>query len=98
MLTHTVQFRFKAGLSDKDKVEFMDALHALSAIPGVLDFGIFNQVSHGNSFEYLATMRFHTRSEYDAYSKHPQHMDFINQQWIPKIDSFLEGDYVEWQA
>lgn len=98
MLTHTVQFRFKAGLSEQDKASFMQALHDLSNIPGVRDFAIFNQVSQGNSFEYLATMRFSTTEEYRSYSDHPQHAAFISQQWLPKIDSFLEGDYTEWEA
>ncbi len=98
MLTHTVQFRFKPGLSEIDKASFMEALHALSGIPGVLDFGIFRQVSPGNSFEYLATMRFRTSEEYQAYNSHSQHKTFIKDQWIPKVEAFLEGDYLEWHA
>lgn len=98
MLTHTVQFRFKPGLSESDKAGFMEALHALSGIPGVLDFGIFRQVSAGNSFEYLATMRFRTSEAYQAYNSHSQHTAFINEQWMPKVEAFLEGDYLEWQA
>ena len=98
MLTHTVQFRFKPGLTENEKADFMTALHNLSSIRGVLDFGIFQQVSTGNSFQYLATMRFLTKEEYQAYSIHPQHTSFIETQWIPKIESFLEGDYLEWQA
>ena len=98
MITHTVQFRFKQGLSTDETAAFMNALHDLSSIPGVLDFGIFEQVNAGNTFQYLATMRFKTREVYQAYSDHPQHRAFIKDQWIPKIDSFLEGDYLEWQA
>ena len=98
MLTHTVQFKFKAGLSDREKADFMEVLHALSSIPGVSDFGIFQQVSTGNSFEYLATMRFRSREEYQTYNDHPQHAAFIKDQWIPKVEAFLEGDYLEWQA
>ena len=98
MLTHTVQFRFKPGLPETDQVEFMTALHDLSRIPEVKDFGIFQQVSAGNSFQYLATMRFDSAAEYQVYSAHPQHTAFINDQWFPKIESFLEGDYLEWQA
>ena len=98
MITHTVQFRFKPGLSESDNAAFMEALQGLSVIPGVQDFGIFQQVSTGNSFEYLATMRFRTHEEYRAYSDHPQHVAFIRNQWTPKVGAFLEGDYLEWQA
>ena len=98
MLTHTVQFRFKSGLSDREKASFMEILHELSTIPGVRDFAIFQQVSAGNSFEYLATMRFGTQVEYDEYIAHPRHKAFIDTEWIPKVEAFLEGDYLEWQA
>jgi heme-degrading monooxygenase HmoA len=98
MLTHTVQFRFKSNISETERERFMEALHGLSSIPGVQDFGIFNQKNQGNSFEYLATMRFQTQAEYQAYSSHPRHSSFIATHWIPKIDTFLEGDYEEWQA
>jgi len=98
MITHTVQFRFKPGLLESDKAAFMEAMHGLSSIPGVLDFGIFQQISTGNNFEYLATMRFRTREEFQTYSDHPQHAAFIQEQWKPKVEAFLEGDYLEWQA
>jgi len=98
MITHTVQFSFQPNLAETEIAAFMVALHALSSIPGVHDFGIFSQVSHGNSFEYLATMRFQTREDYRAYGVHPQHAAFLETQWIPKVGSFLEGDYVEWEA
>ena len=98
MITHTVQFRFKPGLSETEKASFMEVLHGLSSIPGVLNFGIFQQVSAGNNFEYLATMRFRGREEYQAYSDHPRHAAFIKDQWVPKVEAFLEGDYLEWQA
>jgi antibiotic biosynthesis monooxygenase (ABM) superfamily enzyme len=98
MITHTVQFRFKQGLSELDKADFMTALHHLSTIPGVLDFGIFQQVSQGNSFEYLATMRFKNSEDYQKYTRDPQHTSFIDKEWIPKVEAFLEGDYLEWQA
>jgi hypothetical protein len=98
MITHTVQFRFKPGVSESDIAAFMEALQGLSVIPGVQDFGIFQQVSPGNSYAYLATMKFRTQEEYRTYSGHPQHLAFIHDQWIPKIEAFLEGDYLEWQA
>ena len=81
-----------------EKASFMEALQALSSIPSVLDFGIFQQVSPSNTFQYLATMRFRSQADYDAYSTHTRHIAFIKHQWGPKIDAFLEGDYREWQA
>ena len=38
-------------------------------------------------------MEFENQEQYDSYSNHPAHVDFIQNFWIPNVEDFLEIDY-----
>jgi hypothetical protein len=39
-------------------------------------------------------MEFKTQEDYDTYSNHPMHQEFIQKNWLPCVEDFLEIDYV----
>jgi hypothetical protein len=39
-------------------------------------------------------MYFGDQSAYDGYNKHPVHLAFVNDVWMPNVADFLELDYV----
>ena len=90
-IEHTVAFRLKASVDERD---FLRRAAALGALPGVLDFRILRQVSAKNDFEHALAMRFASRADYDAYDAHPEHRRFVNEVWLPDVAAFLELDYV----
>ncbi len=38
-------------------------------------------------------MEFENRKDYEDYSKHPSHADFVQNKWIPDVVDFIEIDY-----
>lgn len=93
MITHTVQFKFKEGLRPADTVAFFEAAKLLATIRGTRDFKAHLQVSDKNPFTHSFSMEFDDQSSYDCYSSHPVHSDFVENQWIPKVDAFQEADF-----
>ena len=63
------------------------------SIPGVQNFESLKQTSKKNKFEYGLSMEFATQQLYDAYSSHPDHVQFIQQYWLNYVEDFLEIDY-----
>ena len=39
-------------------------------------------------------MEFADQSAYDRYNFHPDHVRFVEERWIPEVESFLEADFV----
>jgi len=93
MIIHTVQFKLKEGLSPADTMAFFEAAKLLATIRGTRNFKAHLQVSDKNPFTHLFSMEFEDQGSYDFYSSHTIHSDFVENQWIPKVESFQEADF-----
>ena len=93
MIRHSVILKLKETISDESKKAFFDAVNKLKEIPDVKTFEVLNQISPKNKFEYGISMEFENQEQYDTYSNHPAHLDFIQNFWIPNVEDFLEIDY-----
>jgi hypothetical protein len=39
-------------------------------------------------------MEFADRAAYDGYNRHPDHVAYVRDRWVPEVETFLEIDYV----
>lgn len=93
MIRHSVILKLKETISHESKKAFFDAVDKLKEIPDVKTFEVLNQISPKNKFEYGISMEFENQEQYDTYSNHSAHLDFIQNFWIPNVEDFLEIDY-----
>jgi hypothetical protein len=94
MIRHTVAFRLKHKPGSAEEKAFLtDALTVLGAVPSVDRFEQYNQVSPKNDFTHGFSFDFSDQAAYDAYNRHPDHVAFVRDRWVPEVVSFLEIDY-----
>jgi hypothetical protein len=95
MITHTVTFRLVHDRGSAAERDFLDtARRELSAIAGVRDFTINDQVGAKSDLTLQFSMEFADQAAYDAYNTHPAHVAFVNGRWVPEVAAFQEYDYV----
>ena len=91
-IQHTVTFRLN---EDVDEGWFVARASELAEIPGVLEFEVLEQVGQkATQFTLALSMWFNTSADYDSYNEHPDHVDFVENVWIPNVAEFLELDYL----
>ncbi len=93
MIQHSVIFKLKHASGTAEEKCFFDAARKLANLPGVQNFQVLRQTSAKNQFDYGLSMEFETQADYDGYSSHPEHEEFIQQFWISDVVDFLEIDY-----
>lgn len=94
MIRHTVVFSLHHPHGSAEEQAFLrDAHTALVGIPGVEKFEQLRQVSKKNPYRFGFSMEFADQRAYDAYDRHPKHMDFVQNRWNREVESFLEIDY-----
>lgn len=93
MIHHSVILRLKFAHGSAEEKSFLAAAQELASIPGVQNFKVLRQTSLKNSFDYGISMDFASQQIYDAYSAHPDHVNFIELYWKPFVQDFLEIDY-----
>ncbi len=72
-----------------------DGQRILSKIPGVQNFQVLDQVSLKNDYTYGFSMLFAGQEAYEAYTKHPDHVDFVKRRWKVEVKRFLEIDFTK---
>src|SRR3954462_131189 len=90
-IRHQAVFTLKP---ETDEADFLAAIAALEAIPGVEAFQLMREVSPKNGFDYALTMEFADRAAYEAYNEHPEHAGFVANRWDAEVADFLEIDSV----
>jgi Stress responsive A/B Barrel Domain len=90
VIQHTVAFRLNDGVAPD---RFLDQARQLERIPGVVDFEVLRQVGVKNDFTHALSMHFASAKEYDGYNVHPEHVEFVNEVWLPGVSDFIELDY-----
>jgi hypothetical protein len=94
MIRHTVVFRLKHPSGSEAEHSFLQAGLMLARIPGVERFESLRQVSRKNDYRFGFSMEFVDQAAYDGYDKHPDHVAFVQNRWIPEVEAFMEIDYV----
>lgn len=93
MIRHTVVFKLKHLENSKGEATFLNSAKKLSLIPGVRNFECLRQISKKNNFDFGLSMEFNNKESYDEYSKHPDHLSFVQNIWLKEVENFLEIDF-----
>jgi hypothetical protein len=93
MIRHTVAFRLKHSPGSAEEARFLAAADVLAKIPGVEKFEKLRQVSAKNRFAFGFSMEFADEAAYAGYDRHPDHVAFVKERWVPEVAEFLEIDY-----
>lgn len=94
MIRHTVAFTLKHAAGSAEEGAFLRDAKILAAIPGVEKFEQLRQVSPKNGYAFGFSMEFADQTAYSAYDRHPDHVAFVRDRWVPEVARFLEIDYV----
>ena len=97
MIQHTVVFRLVHTSGSAAETEFLKKAKALGELPNVVNLRVLKQVSKKNNYTFGLSMFFESESAYQAYNNHPDHIDFVNNVWLPEVAEFMEIDYVDMQ-
>jgi len=93
-IRHTVVFRLKWAAGSPEEGAFFRATEALASIPQVQQFERLRQVSTKNNYTFGLSMQFADETAYAGYNRHPVHLSFVRDHWIPEVEAFMEIDYV----
>lgn len=93
-IRHSVILKLKSGITEEHRTNFWKAVDELKTLPGIENFEVLKQISPKNKFEWCISMEFANQEIYDAYNIHPVHTAFVQNQWIPLVEDFLEIDYL----
>ena len=93
-IRHSVVFRLAHPEGSEAEIDFLTAIAALGAIPGVEDFELMREVSAKNDYRFGLTMEFADQATYEAYNAHPDHVGFVSSRWGSEVAGFLEIDTV----
>ena len=94
MIEHTVTFRLKPPPGSAEEAAFLDTAATLAGLPGVRNFTIRRQISPQLDHTFGITMRFASQADYDAYTAHPAHVEFVQTRWLSEVASFQEADFI----
>ena len=92
-IRHTVVLTPRHAAGSPEEADFLAAAAGLAAIPGVEAFEILRETSPKNGYRFGISMEFADAAAYAAYNKHPDHVRFVQDRWLPEIEDFLEIDY-----
>jgi len=91
---HTVIFDLKHPVNSIQAKKFLDdGRSILTSIPVVRNFQAYKQCSPKNDFQYGFLMTFANRTDFDAYSNHPNHNKFVKERWETEVTRFQESDF-----
>ena len=93
MITHSVFMKLRYTPGSVEENSFLDKCRKLAEIPGVLNFKVLKETSPKNDFAFGLTMNFESQENYDFYNNHPDHVSFVQNEWIPNVERFQEIDY-----
>lgn len=94
-IQHTVVFRLVHERGSEAERDFLETGRAtLTAIPGVGEFTVNEQVSPKSDMAWQFSMVFADQGAYDAYNSHPAHVGFVTSRWEPEVAAFQEYDFV----
>ena len=93
MVIHTFAFRWKAGVTEEQKLRVQSAIRALQGqIPGLLETHVganFSPRSLG--YELGGAMKFTDRAALESYNAHPVHQQLLS--WLLPLIEPIEVDF-----
>lgn len=96
-IRHMVLFCLKHDQKAPETQKFLkDGQSILTSIPTVEKFEVLNQISQKNDYDFGFSMEFKNKEDYDAYSAHPDHCNFVSARWEKEVTRFLEIDFKGW--
>lgn len=98
MILHTVAFATRHPAGSPAETAFLQAGAELARLPMVRNFRTYRQVCTKNDFAFGFAMEFASQADYDAYNRHPVHVDFVERRWKAEVVRFLELDYVDYRS
>lgn len=97
-IRHVVQFSLKHAPDSAEAEAFLEeGRRTLSSIPVVKYFEVLRQISSKNKFDYAFSMEFLKQEDYEAYDRHPAHVQFVDEYWKREVAEFLETDLQLWR-
>lgn len=94
MIRHTVVLRLKHPKGSAEEARFLaDGERILTAVPGVRNFEAMRQISPKNDCTFGFSMAFANQAAYDVDNRHPDHVAFVRDRWVPEVEKLLEIDY-----
>jgi len=94
VIRHTVMLTLKHAPGSDAEREFLEAALALEKIESVKKFERLRQTSPKCDHHFGFSMEFDSQADYEFYNNHDEHTTFVNERWIPEVESFQEIDYV----
>ena len=91
-IRHSVVFSLHHAPGSAGERDFLRAAGELEAIPGVEAFELLSEVSPKNDYRFAIAMEFANDAAYAAYNAHSDHVQFVEERWLPEVESFLEVD------
>ncbi len=92
-IRHIVAFTLKHKKDSAEAKQFIaDSKRILGAIPSVAAFDQCYQTSPKNEFDYAFVFDFLREEDYNAYSMHPDHVQYVKERWETEVDKFMETD------
>jgi len=93
MYIHMFAFRFKAGVTEQQKQEIVEAIRALQKdIPEVLETWVGkNESPRGQGYELGGVMKFADAAAYERYGAHPVHQKLLS--WLMPLIDPIEVDF-----
>jgi len=85
--------KLKHDTDSSEEKNFLAECAKLEGIPGVLNYKIVQETSPKNDFAFGLVMNFESQKDYDSYNVHPDHVHFVENVWIPNVETFQEIDY-----
>ena len=93
-IRHTVFFKLKHAEGSEKEAFFLSSAQELKKIDTVKNFKVLQETSPKNLYTFGLTMDFISQNDYDFYNKHPDHVKFVNDLWIPEVSDFVEIDHL----
>ena len=87
-------FPIKLQDGTQDKVEAIVAEFAPlgpAAEEGTLSFRVYRDPAKPDYLLFVE--HFADQAAYDGYDRHPDHVAFVRDRWVPEVAKFLEIDY-----
>ena len=93
MVIHTFAFRWKAGVTEEQKMRARSEIRALQGqIPGLLETHVgFNFSPRGQGYEFGGVMKFTDRAALEAYGPSPVHQKLL--EWLVPLIEPIEVDF-----
>lgn len=93
-IRHMVIFNLKYEKGSPEAIKFLeDGKRILTGIPVVSNFEVLNQISKKNKYTYGFSMVFANSRDYETYSNHGSHAEFVRERWMKEVTDFLEIDF-----